>query len=600
MPVVHKRTSQRKSLNTTLYTFVALASVFYIGRLSTSSSPAKTGDVASSQEYRSEASTTSSTSATSNNLQYSIFNLNLRSDLPIEIWAQSQPHPEAADVRASLSNTELTNLKNLCGRTLYHGLQNVVVAHDNGQSSFFATGDLPLMWIRDSAFQIGVLLPKVKSRPSLRLVIEGGIRQQAFYILQDPYANGFYPEWRDPNEENEEDRSLGRGGWVGVRNYELDSGAYFLNLLWNYAQTPGIYRPEVLLSDPMIYDAVVLMVRTWVIEQRHNATTSPYRFVELEKDGLGNPVGYTGMIWSGFRPSDDENGYGYSIPSNMYAAGALQRALELNRGVWQSAEFEQMASKLLKEVIAGMEKFGIVDSTDKILDVAILNGNSEEKVILSTEDLPAEAASVPGPKVYAYEVDGLGNAIADFDDPNWPSLVSMPLLGYAGYDAAVYATTRNRLLSTKNEYWFEGKGFRGMGSPHTSHGMAWALGTLSEALTATTAEDRAEKLRLLLKLQCGDGLMHESIHVDKLDRCTRKWFEWANALSVVAIEHLVGADCDAAAEVHHRAVIAQREKYRGKNRFMALFHQGIESAVQWGGKYNSSKVNVWKGIGWTI
>jgi len=455
------------------------------------------------------------------------------------------------------------------------------------------------MWIRDSAFQIGVLLPKVKSRPSLRLVIEGGIRQQAFYILQDPYANGFYPEWRDPNKENEEDRSLGRGGWVGVRNYELDSGGYFLNLLWNYAKTPGIYRPNVLLSEPMIYDAVVLMVRTWVVEQHHNATTSPYRFTGLDDDGVGNRVGYTGMIWSGFRPSDDKNGYGYSIPSNMYAAGALQRALELNRGIWKSTEFEKLASTLLKEVIAGIEKFGIVDSIDKV-DVPINNQNSEVKVLASTEDFPAEAATVPGPKVYAYEVDGLGNALTDFEDPNWPSLVSMPLLGYARYDHAVYATTRNRLLSTKNEYWFEGKGFRGMGSPHTPDGMAWALGTLSEALTAMTAEDRAEKLRLLLKLQCGDGLMHESIHVDHLNRCTRKWFEWANALSVVAIEHLVGIDCDAAAEVFHRAAIAHREKYKRKDRFMSLFHQGIESAVQWGGKYDSSKVAVWKGFGWTI
>jgi hypothetical protein len=142
MSTVHKRTSQRKSLNTTLYTFVALASVFYIGRLSTSLSPAKIpGDVASSQVYRSQAFTTSGISATSTNVRDSHFNLNLRSDLPIEIWAQSQPHPEeAADVRALLNNTELTNLKELCGRALYHGLQNVVVAHDNGQRSFFATG----------------------------------------------------------------------------------------------------------------------------------------------------------------------------------------------------------------------------------------------------------------------------------------------------------------------------------------------------------------------------------------------------------------------------------------------------------------------------
>jgi hypothetical protein len=33
-------------------------------------------------------------------------------------------------------------------------------------------------------------------------------------------------------------------------------------------------------------------------------------------------------------------------------------------------------------------------------------------------------------------VDGLGNALTDFDDPNLPSLLAMPLLGFE-YDANV-------------------------------------------------------------------------------------------------------------------------------------------------------------------
>jgi meiotically up-regulated gene 157 (Mug157) protein len=64
-----------------------------------------------------------------------------------------------------------------------------------------------------------------------------------------------------------------------------------------------------------------------------------------------------------------------------------------------------------------------------------------------------------------------------------------------------------------------------MGSPHTSSRFAWALGIYTEVLTATTPEEKAAGLRTLLKLQCGDGLMHESVHVDNLKQCTRKWFE---------------------------------------------------------------------------
>lgn len=55
----------------------------------------------------------------------------------------------------------------------------------------------------------------------------------------------------------------GRGGWVGVRNFELDSGAYYLNLLWNWYLTPGLYRPDRLLEEPLIFDAANLLVDVW-------------------------------------------------------------------------------------------------------------------------------------------------------------------------------------------------------------------------------------------------------------------------------------------------------------------------------------------------
>ena len=53
------------------------------------------------------------------------------------------------------------------------------------------------------------------------------------------------------------------------------------------------------------------------------------------------------MSWSGFRPSDDATKYGYNIPGNMYAVAALERAVQLNAGVWQDADFERAASHLV-------------------------------------------------------------------------------------------------------------------------------------------------------------------------------------------------------------------------------------------------------------
>lgn len=61
---------------------------------------------------------------------------------------------------------------------------------------------------------------------------------------QDPYANAYNKHWTDSSAFNDEHRRIGRGGWVATRNYELDSGAYFLNMLWNYCATPGLFAPE--------------------------------------------------------------------------------------------------------------------------------------------------------------------------------------------------------------------------------------------------------------------------------------------------------------------------------------------------------------------
>lgn len=61
-----------------------------------------------------------------------------------------------------------------------------------------------------------------------------------------------------------------------------------------------------------------------------------------------------------------------------------------------------------------------------------------------------------GVRMYAYEVDGLGNSLTDFDDPNIPSLLSVPFLNFRYYDAVVYEATRARLFSRNNSYYLEG------------------------------------------------------------------------------------------------------------------------------------------------
>jgi len=240
------------------------------------------------------------------------------------------------------------------------------------------------------------------------------------------------------------------------------------------------------------------------------------------------------MTWSGFRPSDDPNSYGYSIPSNIYASSALYKILELNTRVWKSQSLHRKASKLLSDIESGIERYGIIEIE-------------------------------PGVKVYAYEVDGMGGREVDLDDANLPSLLSLPLLGWPKLDLHVYKATRERLLDPKyNKYYFNGShGIRGIGSEHTKDGFVWPLGVMTEALTTDSVDEKVRILRMLLNMQCGNGLMHESVAADDPKRCTRPEFEWANSMFVVLAESTLGIDCNAAADEEWRNRIRHQESKDG-------------------------------------
>ena len=412
-----------------------------------------------------------------------------------------------------------------------------------------ATGDIDDMWIRDSAVQLSIYFPRLATYPALRGILEGTMRAQAFYIVQDPYANAYTSRWRDVDKLSKADRVIGRGGWVATRNYELDSGAYYLNMLWNYLSTsPTIFGAERFLNETTLFDAAMLLVDTWVVEQDHELRSS-YRYSELARDGMGPASAYTGMSWSGYRPSDDPQTYSYNIPANMYAIGALERALAINDRVWQSQRFAAAAAKLATDMRAGIEAHGIVTHED-------------------------------GSRSYAYEVDGQGGVLSDFDDPNVPSLLSIPLLGYPHFDPAIYANTRARILSDKNKWFFTGPVLSGLGSPHTPPGHVWPLAIMVGALTTDDPGARVTAFRQLLRAQCGNGLMHESVSASDTTACTRPWFEWANAMFVVLYEDTFRERCDGAAEVGRLEEIKEREG--GGGRIDPLHYETLEARVRHG------------------
>ena len=105
-----------------------------------------------------------------------------------------------------------------------------------------------------------------------------------------------------------------------MHNYELDSLCYFIRLSytwWNKTKRIHIFNNQWLI-------AIKIIIQLMIIEQ-HHTEISPYRYTELLNNYKGLDVAYTGMIWTAFRPSDDQTEYGYLIPTNMMATVVLKQ-----------------------------------------------------------------------------------------------------------------------------------------------------------------------------------------------------------------------------------------------------------------------------------
>jgi meiotically up-regulated gene 157 (Mug157) protein len=245
---------------------------------------------------------------------------------------------------------------------------------------------------------------------------------------------------------------------------------------------------------------MIHVIRT---EQHHE--TSPYRFERTEDrpedtliDGVGRPVGYTGMSWSGFRPSDDACVYGYLVPANMFAVVVLRQLADIYTDVLKDTASAADFLQLAQEIQDGIDQYGTVKNA-------------------------------AGETIYAYEVDGLGNALV-MDDGNVPNLLSAPYLGYVEASDTVYQDTRRTILSPENPYYYKGRVGGGLGSPHTPPHYIWPIALAMEGLTTADRTEKAAYLDLLTRTTGGTGMMHESFQVNDPTQYTREWFSWANMM----------------------------------------------------------------------
>lgn len=362
------------------------------------------------------------------------------------------------------------------------------------------TGDIPAMWLRDSTAQMRPYLFEAKENEKLREMIAGVVRRQFQYICIDEYANAFNESasgacW----EKDDPDQSP----WVWERKFEVDSLCYPVQLAYLLWKNTGC----VSQFDRNFFKGVEKIFQLFRREQFHEEN-SAYRFCRkttlfkdtLSRDGKGALVkSGTGLIWSGFRPSDDACTYGYLIPSNMFAAVIMGYLEEMAGTLSWEERIEVEARRLKEEVREAVEKEGKVD----------------------TEEFGT---------IYAYEVDGYGMYNL-MDDANVPSLLAVEYLGYPA-DKEALENTRRYILSEGNPFYYSGTKASGIGSSHTPAGYIWHIAMAMQGLTSRQKEEKLEILKNMASTTGGKGVMHEGFFCDDDSRYTREWFSWANAMYV--------------------------------------------------------------------
>ncbi|CAO2652361.1 Nn.00g006440.m01.CDS01 [Neocucurbitaria sp. VM-36] len=387
--------------------------------------------------------------------------------------------------------------------------------------TFIITGDINAMWLRDSSNQMQSYLPllNASSDPnSIASLYRGAINLQARYLLTSPYCNSFQPPVESgieiaPNDAGGQDFVFPSysNETVFECKYELDSLASFLQISADYYNATGDYEFFGKFQWVQAVQAVLDVAQNMTLPTYGPdgaVLQSPYTFTRyttratetFANDGIGNPVANgTGLIRSGFRPSDDSTIFQLYIPSNMmfssYLAPASEIMSQLNTG--NSAALAQKMSDLSNSLRDAIETHGTVNH--------VTYGG-----------------------IYAFEVDGFGGTTI-MDDANIPGLLSAPFFHYP-VNSDTYAKTRDLILSAANPYFMRGPVINAIGGPHQGPGMAWPMASIVRILTSDDDDEIVNELRQIVSSTAGLGLIHESINSFDQTRWTRQWFSWANGL----------------------------------------------------------------------
>ncbi|TFK56104.1 hypothetical protein OE88DRAFT_1652709 [Heliocybe sulcata] len=374
--------------------------------------------------------------------------------------------------------------------------------------AFIITGDITAQWLRDTANQFAHYHTLLSVDKDLAALVKAVINNEARYVSQYPYCGAFQPPPESGLSPTVNDWALGVTVNPPVDNqtvfeckYELDSLCGFIKLSRSYYKATG---DDSIMNDNW-YAAIDQIFR--VIDEQSQASfdedfdwISYYNWTggngalspAVNNAGNGEPKGYTGLVGTHHRPSDDLSTFAFLTPANAMLSVELSYLAEILDEVGQAENISSLARQW-SSTISGA-----------IWDTTIVNN------------------------IFAYETNGLGSRYV-MDDANLPSLLSLPYLGFLNKTHPAYVATRKVLLSRYNPYYAAGKNFSGIGGPHVDAWNPWPMSQVSAIFGTDDDAEITNALYLIANNTNGLGLIHESQSIYNATDYTRPWFAWANS-----------------------------------------------------------------------
>ena len=402
-------------------------------------------------------------------------------------WRITQTTEWDADL-LSLHDLTVGEMSAICKNTLPNTLDTTVNLISGDNTTYVITGDIDAMWIRDSTEQVmpyfGVLNRLRESgggdggdgddlamRQFLERMLCGVVRRQAKYILYNSWSNAFRKEEYCFDAKNHRLR-LRKWGYIETPDHDLDSGGFFLKLLWEIYEQFG----EYIVREQVVHDAVQQLMAMWLIEQHHDDLSSYHH----HKGPSPFPsLNFSGMIWTSNRPSDDRCKNHYHLPDNFMIHHVLKYVAFFAEYIWSDEELLHRAATLRTDIMDGIGRYGVFQH-DVFGAIYLYETSGIE---YGEGQIGYDPKRVTGNLAKGIH----GNGYTLYDDANMPSLLGIPLISDE-FDDAIYQNTRNFVLSFYNDYFFGNEQSRGVGSMHTAQGAIWPLALCTQGFTTRNAD----------------------------------------------------------------------------------------------------------------